>query len=164
MFGLSLDASSVLRRIESYRERLRQLRPFFAGVASDIIYDELKDVFRTEGYGSWPPLSPRYAAWKRSQVGNKSILRFYDTYFDSATSQTGRGSVHHIRDNSLTIGVDERKFPGRYPLVHELGSGNIPARPVFDLARPKIVEPVSRAFCKYFFNEDAGGPRRRGRR
>ena len=150
MIRLTVNTSRAQQRVQRIQDRLRNLRPFFADEASDVVYDELREVFDSEGYGTWPPLSAGYAAKKRQLRPGKSILRFDDTYFRSATSRGGQGSLHIVTNRSLRIGVRPERFASQYPAAHEEGRGRLPARPVFELARPRLREPIRRAFQAYF--------------
>lgn len=160
MFQLKVDSSDLRGLIDRYQSSLNDLRPFLAGDATDIVYREIRRAFETEGYGTWPPLSPAYARWKARVRPGKGMLRFNDAYYRAATTPRSRGSRYQVTNKSLRIGVREEQFPGRYPLVHELGSSRVPARPVFGLVGDRIREPIGEAFRDYLVRTT----RRRGRR
>ena len=153
MIKIRVNTSRARQRIRRVQRGLRNLRPFFADEATDVVYREIEQVFDSEGYGTWPPLSPAYAARKRRERPGKSILRYNDAYFRAATTPRGQGSIHEVRGRSLRIGVRSDEFPEQYPARHEEGSGRLPARPVFELARPRLRGPIQRAFRAYFAKE-----------
>ena len=138
------------QQYERIRKSLREFRPFFESEGSPLIYSEIRKVFDTEGYGSWPPLSPAYARWKRIVAPGKKMLRLTDAYFQSATSSTGIGSVYRVSERHLKIGVDSSKFRERYPTKHEAGI-DVPARPVFEIAAERVIPQIATAFQRYVF-------------
>ena len=151
MIRLEVRANQFEAELTRVQKSLRQLRPFFAGEATLIAYDELRQVFLSQGYGSWPPLSARYASYKRRVRPGKSLLRFNDVYFRAATTRYAQGSDYQVSQRGLRVGVDPLEFRGGYPALHETGSGRLPARPVFSLAAPRVEARISEAFGGYVF-------------
>lgn len=155
MISINIDTSALLSGLARQRKTLRNLRPFFANEATDSIYAEVRKVFATQGYGRWAPLSPAYARRKARLRPGKTILRYDDNYFKAATSRNSRGSVYQVSDTGMTLGVNPTAFPGRYPLLHEIGTSRLPARSVFEIARSRLRKPLRRAFDDYFFHKAA---------
>ena len=153
MLKITVNTSRARQRIRRVQRGLRNLRPFFADEASDVVYREIEQAFDSEGYGTWQPLSPGYAARKRRERPGKGILRYDDNYFRAATSRAAQGSVHQVTGRSLRIGVRSDAFTEQYPARHEEGGGRLPARPVFGLVRPRLRGPIRRAFRAYFARE-----------
>lgn len=153
MININVNVSKVRSAANRLQRRIKDVRPFFEGEASDIIYGEIRKTFDTEGYGSWRPLNRAYAREKMLERPGKSILRWSDAYYRSATSRGGPGSVHIATNRTLRIGVDATRFEDQYPLKHERGDVATPKRPVFAIAGPQVREPVSRALRRYFFKE-----------
>ena len=151
MLRIRLNASTLERRLTRLERRLKNLRPFFETHGRRVIYNEIERVFETEGDGTWPPLSPGYASFKRRVRPGKGLLRFDDAYFRAATSESGEGSVFIAGQRSVTVGVDTSTFFGAYPEAHEEGRGRLPARPVFDIARENVVTPLVAALTDYLF-------------
>lgn len=94
-----------------------------------IIAAEAAKIFETEGYGTWPALSPDYAAWKARNFPGQTILRLTDAYFLGATQPGGPHNLILMAANLLTYGVQGLDYPN----FHEYGVGRLPARPVFEL-------------------------------
>ena len=155
MISINIDTSALLSGLARRRKTLRHLRPFFANEATDSIYAELRAVFATEGYRRWAPLNSVYARRKARLRPGKTILRYDDNYFKAATTRNSRGSVYQVSDTGMTLGVNPTAFPGRYPLLHEVGTSRLPARPVFEIARTRVRQPLQRALDDYFFRNTA---------
>ena len=150
MVDIRIDTTRARQKLSRFQDSLRHLRPFFESEVAPIIYREIRRVFETEGYGTWPPLSSAYAAPKRIDRPGKGLLRYDDTYFQAATTRGSFGNVEVYTSDELRIGIDPNAFVGGYPAVHEEGSGRIPARPVFGLAGPRVRPEIVRAFRSYF--------------
>ena len=160
MVDFSVDTSALRRRIARRRKQIKDLRPFFAGEATDIIYAEIRRAFLSRGYGSWSPLSPAYAIRKAKERPGKGLLRYDDTYFKAATKKSAFGSVYRVSRRGLVIDVNENLFPGEYPALHEEGTSRLPARPVFGLVRPRVRRDVRRALGNYLFRQRPRSPQR----
>jgi len=93
---------------------------------------QVKAAFSGEGAtvptGPWPRLSPRYAAWKRRQVGRKKILRLTDKLFRKATQP---GNPDHVRmfTPPFRLSFGFRDEAGFY---HQEGGIHLPKRSVVD--------------------------------
>ena len=153
MLNIRVNSSNLNARITRLKRSLSNLSPFFQREGSRLVFDEIRDAFDSEGYGTWAPLSPSYAARKRQERPGKGILRYDDTYFRSATSPGGVGSIHVVSNRSLRIGVRSDAFFGGYPALHEHGTARLPARPVFELVRPRLRPRIVRALTSYFGRE-----------
>ena len=126
--------------------------------AEKFIQRTLRRVFRTEGFGTWPPLHPRYKAWKEEEYPGQTILRLEDDYYLAATRKGHPGNylkrydesddfysiAYQLNENWFETSTDKGFF---YPALHEAeggtdihapwleaGSYHIPERPVFGLA------------------------------
>ena len=157
MLNIKVNTQGAQARLERLHDRLRHLRPFFESDIVPILQAEVRDVFLTEGQGTWPALSPAYAAEKAVRYPGKGILRASDAYFHAATG-SGAGALEVVSDQRVRVGVRTGAFFGGYPAVHEEGSDRVPARPVFALAARQARPRIVRAFRSYF------GPRRERRR
>lgn len=141
MFDLSLDVTPTpdqLRRwIESFEQDvLNDLFPYWHQVAMPAVKEEIARIFATEGYGSWPPLSPAYARRKAKHYPGKRMLRRKDTYFRAATKRAA-GNIFEANADQMIWGIDLGYFASRfgfpYPIAHEKGGPNLPQRAIFEL-------------------------------
>ena len=148
MFEIDMKITPPLEQIIAWvegleREVLKNLTEFWDKWAIPAIIEELARIFATEGYGTWPPLSPRYERQKRRMYPGKRILRREDAFYRAVTKKGGAGNLTKITPTSLQYGVDlgyfGTKFGFPYPAVHEKGSDKTPARPVFVLAEQSRV-------------------------
>lgn len=148
MFSIHVDMTPTTRQLKRFirgveKEAVRDLRPFWEGWATPVVIEEIGRIFATEGYGTWPPLSDRYAAYKRRFFPGKSILRRQDLYFRAATQKGVEGNLQSITPTDMVWGVDlgyfARRFGFPYPAVHEVGHGNIPKRAVFETAEQSAI-------------------------
>ena len=147
LLNIRIDAHQAREDLDYLERRVRDARPFMR-IAAAKIYDKIREVFATEGYGTWPELSEPYASNKRAAVGNKTILRYSDRYYKAATSPT-EDSIFEVTRRGLEIGVKSENFPDSYPLLHEEGDPerNLPPRPVFrniDIDAEELVDDIER--------------------
>ena len=117
---------------------MQNLQPFWEDYATRVVIDEIARIFATEGYGQWPPLSPKYAAWKRKHYPGKTILRLTDAYFKASTQKDAGGNIAHYTKDYMEWGADLSYFESlagfQYPIVHEKGGSRHPQRAVYELA------------------------------
>lgn len=147
MYQIRIDISIFNSRISQVRKRLSELKPFFLSEGSDVVYKEIRQVFDTEGHGTWPQLSTEYAAWKEQFYPGKSILRREDTYFQAATGPNAADSFREASNKRLRIGVTGPE----YAVFHEEGTSRMPARPVFEMAAERLGRPLLRSLEQYLF-------------
>ena len=151
MVNVRLNTRQLQNRIRRIQRNLRNMRPFFVREGSRIVYNELRRVFRTEGYGTWSPLNPDYANWKRQIAPGQPILQLSGAYFRAATTPNAQGSDSVAGIDNLQIGIDTSQFPNRYPELLERGTTRMPARPVYALVRQRVGTKVATALGDYVF-------------
>lgn len=108
-------------------DALTNLRGFWVDYVAPYTYNEIDEIFETEGHGQWEALNPLYAARKAITHPGQTILRRDDVYYRAATSGTHADSVAEIDPLSLVLGVDTP-----YAQYHEEGRG-VPERQVYGL-------------------------------
>ena len=135
-FDMLLRVEGFIDRIEM---RLRNFTRFWTDFVAPFTYGEIDDIFESEGYGSWAPLDPIYAARKAVTHPGTGILERDGTYRDAATHPNHAGSLAEVNPTELVLGVSgtyfESTFGANYPGVHEEGNDdqNLSARPVYEL-------------------------------
>lgn len=160
MFEFSISAKPTFEKLKAFivgveKEAIKDLRPFWENRAAPLVREEMARIFATEGYGLWPPLSPRYREYKRKYFPGKRILRKRDVYFKAATGR-GAGNLHEYTRDMMIWGVDlgyfANSFGFPYPAAHEKGvSGKLPVRSVFNTAEQSQVlqNNITSAMVKY---------------
>ena len=142
MFDIEIEQTPTTEQLLSWidtveQEVLGDLREFWRDAATAVLVEEITRIFASNGYGQWQPLSPAYAARKARTHPAKTILRREDNYFRSAVDRRQSGNIAEYRPDEMEFGVDLAWFQSRfgypYPLAHEQGRGNLPARPVWEL-------------------------------
>jgi len=120
------------------KEVMQDLRSYWEDYATLAVIEEIARIFATEGYGQWPPLSPKYAAWKAKHYPGKSMLRLTDAYFKASTQRNAGGNIAHYTKDYMEWGADLGYFESLvgfpYPIVHEKGGSKHPQRAVYELA------------------------------
>lgn len=172
MYQLDITGTPSLELLKLAVERveknvLEDLKPFWDDVATKIVAKEIARIFATEGYGTWPALSPTYALWKNRVYPGRTILRLKNNYFRAATKKGDGGNIFVSDKDSMTWGVNlgyfRTEFGYPYPVVHESGSAamNLPARPVFGLAETsgELMTDLENGFMRWI---DAGVRRELG--
>lgn len=96
--------------------------------AGDIYMEGTRDRFQllsqSGGSGTWPPLSPKYAARKLKAIGHNAILVYTGELFWSLTP----GEPNNIRfplPDGIVVGTDDPKAA-----FHQYGTEKMPARPI----------------------------------
>ena len=124
--------------IDTEKNIMMDFRPFWEDYATPEVTEEIARIFATEGYGQWPQLSPKYAAWKSKHYPGKKMLRLTDAYFKASTQKGAGGNIAHYTKDYMEWGADLSYFEGiagfPYPVVHEKGGSRHPQRAVYELA------------------------------
>ena len=122
--------------VSELERRFSDLTPFWNDFAAALISDRTREIFETEGYGTWDPLDPGYAAAKSETHPGRGILQRTGTYLAAATEVEHPGNVFVATPTEMMFGVDEAYFVSQfgenYPERHELGLG-VSERWVFGL-------------------------------
>ena len=130
------DLSRLKALVSDLERRLSDLTPFWNDFAVDVLLTKVREVFRTEGYGTWAALDPVYAAEKAIEFPGKGILRRTDRYFQASSEVGHPGNVFVATPMELVVGVGGDYFEAvageNYPERHEEGRG-VAARPVYGL-------------------------------
>lgn len=148
MYKIRVDTLGFQNTVKNAKHFLDDLTPFFEKEGSQVIYDEIREVFNTQGYGRWPRLSVDYAKWKKMWYPHQPLLRLENDYFLAATSH-GKSplSFRKVSPRRLRIGVTGPD----YAIYHEKGTDMIPSRPVFKYAAERIRLPLLSELKEYLF-------------
>ena len=142
MFKVDINVTPTTHQLKRWVESmeksvLEDLTPFWDQMAQPLVVEEIARIFATQGYGTWAPLSTKYALYKSRVFPGKTILRRKDTYFRASTRK-GAGNVYERDKDKMEWGVDLGWFASAfgypYPVAHEEGRGANPQRSVFALA------------------------------
>lgn len=122
--------------VSDLEQRFSDLTPFWNDFATGLISGRAREVFGTEGYGTWAPLHPAYAQAKAETHPGLGVLQRTGTYLAAATEVEHPGNVFVATPTEMTYGVDAEYFTSQfgenYPERHELGLG-VSKRQVFGL-------------------------------
>lgn len=136
---IDIDFSEVEQlsgAVSALAERLSDYSSFWNDFAAGLVSSAVRDVFGTEGYGTWVPLDPATARAKAVSGQGARILERTGTYLGAATELDHPGNVFQATPTELIFGVSGDYFAARlgenYPERHEEGIG-VPMRPVFGL-------------------------------
>lgn len=144
MLKVEFNIEPTLEKLKYWIEYIEKkvinnLSDFWDGWASKIVIEETARIFATQGYGTWAPLSDKYAMWKSKVYPGRTMLRAKDVYFRASTRKGMGGNLFLSTPTEMTWGVDPTYFEGLvgypYPYVLEKGnrSGTTPPRPVWAL-------------------------------
>lgn len=128
---------------------------------------DLRPIFRTIGVGyrkevagifgkqqprgedfKWPPLSPKYAAWKAKKFPGKPILQRTGALIASMTSEGANGNISLIGKASAVFGTSVA-----YGIYHDEGGKRLPRRNFSEPSerrRDIWVQQVGRAIAQNF--------------
>ncbi|MCY3723322.1 MAG: hypothetical protein OXG97_13955 [Candidatus Poribacteria bacterium] len=163
-FDALLRTEAFVERVET---RLTDATRFWTDFLAPFIWDEIDDIFDSEGNGRWAGLDPLYAARKGVTHPGKGILEREGSYRDAATHPNRPGSIAEYSAQELALGVSggyfESRFGANYPALHEEGNDetNLSARPVYELiaAGERFEERVGQLGDKYLQEEIAAAER-----
>lgn len=157
VFGV--DDTRVELALNRTAEKLKDFRRFWRDFYAPQWFSDILRNFRSQGglVGGWRSLSPAYAAWKRSQVGNKPILVF--TGAMQASFNIGdRNNVLKVTNTYVTLGSRLARVA-----VHDKGSGRVPQRRIFYTGPARVYKPLLDEFVAEEMRA-AGMPNVRGGR
>lgn len=117
---LEISLSRRIRKLQSLQEPLSRIVKDF--------FNEEKKWLDSEGEGSWVPLSPGYAAWKKQHYPGRRMLQRTGRMYDELT---GRRSRVRVRRDGASIEVKNT-----YWVEHQLG---------IDVTRRIVISPRLRA-------------------
>ena len=136
---IDIDDSGITQLgifVSDLERRFSDLTPFWNDFAAGLVSDRVREVFETEGNGTWDALHPAYAAAKAETHPGRGILQRTGTYLSAATEVEHPGNVFVATPTEMIYGVDEAYFVSQfgenYPERHELGLG-VSERMVFGL-------------------------------
>jgi phage gpG-like protein len=125
------DATNLTVTLDKFKGELnswKSLGSFF----QEVFRGEEQEVFRTEGFGEWPELSPVYAEWKEAHYPFMGIMQRERHLEFSLTRQTG-DTIAEYGDKEFTFGST---VP--YGRAHMKPYRNRPARPPIILRREGV--------------------------
>lgn len=105
--------------------------------ASDLIYEETRHRFDTEGDGEWPQLAESTVAKKESQGYGEPARALYaeGNLYESATSPYGPYSerllVRNAGEQQIVMLVDWDNDGWQIPSLLSEGAGDLPSRPIW---------------------------------
>ena len=136
---IAIDDSDITQLdvfVSDLEARFSDLTPFWNDFAAEFVANRAREVFSTEGYGTWAPLDPAYAAAKAETHPGRGVLQRTGTYLAAATEVEHPGNVFVATPTEMVYGVDAdyfvSQFGENYPERHELGLG-VSERLVFEL-------------------------------
>jgi hypothetical protein len=138
MLTFGVDSTNVELALSETAARLRDFRRFWREFFGPQWFADILRSFRTQGapVGGWRALSPRYAAWKRSVVGNKPILQF--------TGAMMRSFEIGDRNNVFRVTKAYVELGSRMPRVayHDRGTSRVPRRQILYTAPSRVYKPL----------------------
>lgn len=134
---------AAIRSAGTHKQVMTHLLP-----KMDLIYRRSMDLrFRTQNAargvgGEWLPLSPAYARWKRTQVGNQPLLSFTRQMRGSFTGKANSNHIATLRKGVIFMGSSHSRA-----VQHDFGI-NTPQR-MLRGASDETVEEFKVAITKY---------------
>ena len=90
-----------------------------------------------EGKSRWKPLSDKYVAFKRKKFGWTSILIATGKLHSAVTTRGAEGNIFRIGKLALELGVNLPVNGWNLGLLHQLGTGKMPAREIIRISEPQ---------------------------
>ena len=140
MLDYKVRADGVRRNMLRLSQGFDDFRPFFDSQGRAILQKAVKDVFRTNGYGTWAPLAP---ATVQSKLRNAYPS---DPLVATGSLQKSVTALQGIRRTRYTLTMTHTTPYGQF---HETGTSRMPARPIFGLVATRVQSPFVRALTEY---------------
>ena len=144
---LSVDVSfaqidTAMKDIEKYREMFDDTRWMYKRI-SDLLRAAFRKEFDTEGrfFGGekWPPLATSTLVAKKYEGFHDGMLRRTNKYYKALTDKKNADRRIRIGAKGLRFELRPESFRDDfglvYPELHETGTDEIPARPIFATLR-----------------------------
>lgn len=124
--------------ISRFTEYMRDLRPFWITEFAPKWYADVQANLAGLGnrVGGWPPLSPRYAAYKARVRPGRPMMVFNGALRKSLTPSTIGGAVNNNPGAVFRPGPTSMEIGSsiKYARAHQLGLGRLPQRRIVWLA------------------------------
>lgn len=112
VFEVNVDDREAHKAIRRMLKMHDDLRPT---LLKPLMYPAMLDTYRewmdSQGGGSWPPLTPKYAKWKSSHAPGSKMLQYQGGLYQSLTEEnakrsgSGAGQVRRFEQRRLTVGT-----------------------------------------------------------
>jgi len=128
-------------------EVIEDLRPVWEEVFP-VVRKSLKKTFAVQGRPRWKPLSDKYLTEKLRKGFPRRILYRTGRMYRGIAKEGSPDNIYINEKDMMAWGIDPYNFPGRYPIVHDLGSrsGRIPQREFMRLYPEDVKEIVQKAW------------------
>lgn len=135
--------------------RLRNAQPAFNEIAG-VMAGLQKDWFATEGQGSWAPLSPKYAAWKKKHFPKRGILHGPDRRGHKGLQLRDQLTKRPFGYERITRHEFIYGSTLDYSKHHRLGAGNMPARDPLVPLTPQTIKILQHIIQVHIVGETIG--------
>lgn len=137
-FSITVDNTKLDLVLHEVNARLSDFRRFWRQFWAPQFFGDIRANFASEGgsVGGWRALSPRYAAWKRSVVGNKPILQFTGAMLRSFRIGD-RENVFRPMKTRVVAGSRLKRVK-----YHNEGGGRLPRRQVLFIGPKRVYQPL----------------------
>lgn len=139
---IGADETRLVLPLTRFAERIGDFRRFWKQFFAPQFFSDIQRNFKSQGglVGGWRALSPAYAAWKRSVVGQQPILVF--------SGEMKRSFTVGDRNNVLKVTKDHVEVGSKLPRVsiHNQGRGRVPRRRILYMGPRRVYEPLLARF------------------
>ena len=140
-FSISIKGiDSTIKALQAEAKQLSDHRAFLRDEVAPLLRREFREVYRSRGYGKWPPLAPSTIAQRRRDGYGTAPLVRTGNYLKNSANLRGQ----RIRRNVLEI-----TSPVYYAQYHEFGTRHIPPRPVFKYVADRIRPELPRLYASW---------------
>lgn len=144
MLTFGMDDTGITLALSRAGERIKDFRRFWREYYAPQWFSDILKNFRTEGgpVGGWRALSPRYAAWKRRQVGPKPILQFRGAMISSFYIGN-RNNIFKVTKTYVELGSKLERVA-----FHNRGGGRLPKRRILWTGPRRTYQPYLTTFIE----------------
>ena len=130
----------TIKFLQDYSKTFRDYNDFLVREVEPELKNLFKRVFATDGFGKWPRLKQSTLDAKAAAGRTSEPLEFTGRYRRACENLAGK----RVGRNNIQI-----VSPIREAVYQEFGTGNIPARPVFELVAERMRRSIRRLYTRY---------------
>ncbi|HEY8410195.1 MAG TPA: hypothetical protein VIK76_02290 [Pyrinomonadaceae bacterium] len=137
-FSVEVNNERLELTFKEAASRIADFRNFWVNYWGPQFFSDIRANFASQGgsVGGWRALSPEYAAWKRSVVGNKPILQFTGEMLASFTIGD-RNNIFRAMKTRVVAGSRVKRVS-----YHNEGGGRLPKRQIIFIGPKRVYQPL----------------------
>jgi len=155
MIRIDVNVGEIQKRLNIFRQRLKDMSPMMREVA-DIMYDSTMENFKVGGRPEWVKSQRAERDNGQTLVDTNALRSSVHKQYGSRYAVTGTNKVYaaihqfggSIMRRQVAATSDFRPYDGRPTVLSKWDTGEMPARPFFNL-QPDELKDIEQTAVKY---------------